>query len=462
MALGWVRDYLLPGMAEMDPLFRYQIQRQSHQGLRVIGAIGILLPLLLMGIETILMPELITGKVFALRAGSMTVLGVIISLVALTNWSRPRARGLALIAGFASAAVLVGTTPLVSRDVPWAILHLPTGIITVLLVVMAVIPLRPMQTLAFGLAIEAVHLAVSQVSRRLGLVAEASLDVAHHFWVLALVALCTALTAMIYRQRVAAHRAHQEALRNFEELCKTRSLAALSESAASLARLVAAFSHELNTPVGALRSAVDTLLVLGARQATATPSEQTRLLALQHDLRKSVSDSADRLRTVVARMQRLTNLDKADVQEANLNELLSDVAALLEPQARGRVKLELELQPLPPLVCRPQQLSAVFSNLLSNALEAIDGEGRVTISTHRQNRRAEILIRDSGRGMDEHLQATLFDPGFRIAANHISTGHWSLFGSRQIVREHGGEITISSEQGKGTTVKLTLPLQQAA
>ncbi|MEK7407472.1 MAG: HAMP domain-containing sensor histidine kinase, partial [Acidobacteriota bacterium] len=457
MALGQIRDFLLPGMAEMDPVFRYQIQRLSHQGLRVIGAVGILLPLLLTGIEAILMPELITGRVFALRAGSMAVIGLIASLIALTNWSRPRARGLALIAGFASAAVLVGTTPVVTRDVPWAPMHIPTGIVTVLLVTMAVIPLRPMQTLAFGLAIEAIHLAVSLVSRRQGLLADASLDAAHHFWVLVLVLLCTALTALIYAERVAAHRAHQEALRNYDELCKMRAQAAVAESAASLARLVAAFSHELNTPVGALRSAVDTLLVVGARQATAPPSEQTRLRALQNDLRKSVSDSVERLRAVVARMQRLTNLDKADVQEANLNELLSDVAALLEPQARGRVKLELELEPLPPLVCKPQQLSAVFSNLLSNAVEAIDGQGRVTISTHRASGRAEILIRDNGRGMDGHLLATIFDPGFRVAANHVSTGHWSLFGSRQIVREHGGEITISSEQGKGSTVRLTLP-----
>jgi len=51
----------------------------------------------------------------------------------------------------------------------------------------------------------------------------------------------------------------------------------------------------------------------------------------------------------------------------------------------------------------------------------------------------------------------IFDPGFKVAGNRVLTGNWSLFSSRQIVREHGGDIHIHSAEGQGTTVSVTLP-----
>ncbi len=458
MVLGRIREYLLPGAAELDPNFRREVERLSHLGLRVIGVIEIFMPMLLMAFQVTLMPEPSPAGWLTWRITVLILLGIATSLVARTGWSRPRARLLAVISGWLSAAVLVSSSLMVAEDVSWAGRHIPTMILAVLLVGVAAIPLRPLQTLALGLSIEGFYALASVIAWRWNALPEASQDPFHHAMVTVMTLLCTALTALIYRERVAEHRAHQEALRAYDDLCKARARAALSENAASLARMVAAFSHELNTPVGALRSAVDTLLVLSARQATCPPSEQQRLLTLQADLRKSLSNSVDRLRAIVGRMQRLTNLDKTELQEANLNELLGDVAALLEPQTRGRVRLELRFQPLPPLICRPQQLSAVFSNLLSNALDAIESEGKVVISTERVDLRVEIRIADNGRGMDPDQLAAVFDPGFRVAAGRVSTGHWSLFGARQIVREHGGEINISSTQGKGTTVKITLPI----
>src|SRR5207302_6926764 len=117
----------------------------------------------------------------------------------------------------------------------------------------------------------------------------------------------------------------------------------MTESAASLSRLAAAVSHEMNTPLGALISGVDTLLLLGARMATCQPSEYPRLVKLQADVRKTVQDSARRLKDLVARMQRFTYLDQAEVQPADVNSLIRDVAALFEPGLKNGTKLELRL-----------------------------------------------------------------------------------------------------------------------
>ena len=69
-----------------------------------------------------------------------------------------------------------------------------------------------------------------------------------------------------------------------------------------------------------------------------------------------------------------------------------------------------------------------------------------------------VKIQDNGRGMEPSELETIFDPGFKVTAGRVSTGNWSLFSSRQIIFEHGGEIQISSAPGKGTTVQVLLPI----
>jgi signal transduction histidine kinase len=202
---------------------------------------------------------------------------------------------------------------------------------------------------------------------------------------------------------------------------------------------------------------VDTLLVLAARQATATPAQQERMVALQADLRKSVQTSTERIKNVIARLQRFINLEEAEVQSANINELISDVAILFKDKTRDGIQLEFDFQPVPALMCRPQLLSAVFSSLLSNAINAASEKGRIVVSTRRAPAGVEIEIQDDGRGMSPEQIENIFDPGFKQSGSRIASGNWSLFNSRQIVFEHGGDIRIDSTEGKGTTVWVTLP-----
>jgi two-component system NtrC family sensor kinase len=114
---------------------------------------------------------------------------------------------------------------------------------------------------------------------------------------------------------------------------------------------------------------------------------------------------------------------------------------------------------MPELICRPQQLSAVFSNLLNNALEASEPGSAVRVTTRTADSRIEVLIEDSGRGLDDRELATIFDPDFKVTQGRVATGNWSLFSSRQIVREHGGDIQIDSRKGQGTWVRVLLPLE---
>ncbi|HYP14331.1 MAG TPA: ATP-binding protein, partial [Bryobacteraceae bacterium] len=105
------------------------------------------------------------------------------------------------------------------------------------------------------------------------------------------------------------------------------------------------------------------------------------------------------------------------------------------------------------------QLSAVFSNLLGNAVEATNGQGRVRIKTREEDRDVVISIEDNGRGLEPEMLKTIFDPGFQVARGRVASGNWSMFSSRQIVQEHGGDIQIASKLGEGTCISVRLPAE---
>jgi signal transduction histidine kinase len=88
----------------------------------------------------------------------------------------------------------------------------------------------------------------------------------------------------------------------------------------------------------------------------------------------------------------------------------------------------------------------------------VNGEGCIRISTHLLPAQVEIIIQDNGRGMALEEADTIFDPSFKVTDNRVSSGNWSLFNTRQIVYEHGGDIRINTAKGKGAAFHVTLPV----
>ena len=246
-------------------------------------------------------------------------------------------------------------------------------------------------------------------------------------------------------------------LRAAEELRQAETRVLLSENAASMGRFAAALSHELNNPIGALKSALQTSQSMSEKKAALPENKRSEIEQMEAQLRHTSLQSAERLHQIVLRMQRFTNLDRDEVLSVDLNSLLQDVIDVLKAGIKGKVDLELNFQPLPPIQLRPQQISAVFLNLLQNAIEGLGGKGQVRVSTFRINSQLQATIQDDGKGLSAEELDNIFDPAFRVKSARVSTGNWSLFSSRQIVREHGGEIEIQSSPGKGTTVRVSLP-----
>jgi signal transduction histidine kinase len=418
MALSRIRDFLLPGSAERDELFRQSLLRESRAGLPWLGVVELFAALLLYGSPR--------------QAAAAAILGVATIFVARARAGRTRGRELALI----SAAATLANAGFATGN------SIDACTMLILLGAVVAMPLLPVQTAILGVVPAALY---------------PWLQPGHEIFLVTLTVLSMIVSAGLYHRRVAVHRERQEALRIAEALSGAQLRAKLAENATAIGKLAAAVTHEINTPLGSLTSAIDTLLVLAGRQATASAAQQERMVNLQADLRKSIQTSTERIKGVIARLQRFINLEEAELQSANINELLSDVAILFKEQTANGIQLTFDFAPVPTLMCRPQLLSAVFSSLLSNAINASEAKGNILVTTRCAPAGVEIAIEDHGRGMPPEQIENIFDPGFKQSGTRIASGNWSLFNSRQIVFEHGGDIRISSMEGKGTTVWVTLP-----
>ncbi|MFB3827034.1 MAG: sensor histidine kinase [Bryobacteraceae bacterium] len=455
MDFSRVRQCLLPP-PERDPRFRTEVAKASLSGLKVLGAVEIAVPILILLAHWLVHSDPAVFRDSLDLTAALAGTGLLTSLAARIRWVAARARAAALFSAWLAAALLIWASLLLARAFYGADDYIPAGVTLVMLTVVASVPARPVQTLLLGFGVEAAY-AASVMAVKAGMVEPEVLGHSHDFFIVMLTLLSAGVTAVLYGQRRLDCRTHEEALRITEALTGAQLRAQLAENAASIGKLAAALTHEINTPLGALKSSVDTLLVLAARQATAQPEQQQRLVEMQAELRKSIQTSAERIQSVVCRLQRFISLEEAEVKQANLNDLLSDVALLFEPQMRGRIDLRFDLRPLPTLTCRPQLLTFVFSSLLSNAINAVNGNGRIEVSTRLEDSTVQVTIRDNGRGMAAGEVENIFDPGFRVSDDRVSSGNWSLFNVRQIIFEHGGDIQIESAEGKGTTVCVTIP-----
>lgn len=276
-----------------------------------------------------------------------------------------------------------------------------------------------------------------------------------YMYVCILTVFATAITASNQAHRRRERQAAQDAIRNAEALTGAQLRAQLAETAISIGKLAAALSHEINSPLGVLRSGVETLATLER-----SPEKWERAGELRATLFRGILESAARIEEVTQRLRRFVNLEEAEMKSADLNELLTGVTWMHEAEiARRAIHLELDLEhSLPTLTCRPQLLTTAFSSMLANAIQAVNGDGRIEISTKLRELEVEVTIRDNGRGMTPEQADTIFEPQFKVDGTRVSTGNWSLFNARQIVYEHGGVISLESRPGEGTAVHVVLPV----
>jgi signal transduction histidine kinase len=440
MLLESIREKLYP-KEERDAAFQQFLERLSASGLRALALVEIAAPLLLQSGRA--GAAMIAVGVFTLLLGRM----------------RSASRMLGAWSAWAAAALPLAIAPWQGGEFASGVSIL-AAITLVLVAAAALLPLLPWQTLLLGLAAEGVYILSSGLARHSEFSRTAAAGEAQYILLMLLPPLLAGVSAATYRRWRSEFAAQREAVGAARTLAGARLRTHLTESAISVGKMAAALSHEINSPLGTLRSSIDTLAALTEREADAPPEERARLAATRDELVRSMGESAARIDEVTRHLSRFVILEDSEVKSADLNELLSDVTLLHQSELEAhQVQLDVSFEPdVPALYCRPQLLSAAFSTLLSNAIQAVNGDGRIGIETRLQGGQVEVTIRDNGCGMSAEEAGTIFEPSFKVADGRVASGNWGLFNSRQIVFEHGGDIRLETEEGQGTAVHVTLPV----
>jgi two-component system NtrC family sensor kinase len=263
------------------------------------------------------------------------------------------------------------------------------------------------------------------------------------------------------------------------ELKETQTRLVHSAKMVSLGQLVAGVAHELNNPIGFIFSNMVHLRDYGTRlvklvQIAETHPEKLAQSKVEmefdyivQDLPKLISsceDGAKRTKDIVLGLRNFSRLEEAKLNEIDLHKSLDATLDLLQGEIKGRIQIYKNYDPVPKISGYVSQINQVLMNILSNAVQAIDGVGQIWIVTQHikslnlKEGKVQVSIQDSGKGMSQETIGKIFDPFFTTKKIGQGTG-LGLSISYGIIDNHGGDIQVKSEVNVGTEFIITLPVR---
>jgi two-component system NtrC family sensor kinase len=230
----------------------------------------------------------------------------------------------------------------------------------------------------------------------------------------------------------------------------------LTERLTTAGRLAAGVAHELNNPLATIAGCAEAL-----KERAQDP--HLRDLDAFKDFQgylTLVEEEAYRCKEITGSLLHFVRDPGSRRAPTDLNVLVDKVLELIGHQSRyAHGRLERRLDPeLPDVVVNEGQLRQVFLGLASNALDAMDGKGTLTVATRRRNaREVEIAFVDDGPGIPDHILPRVFDPFFTTKPPGQGTG-LGLAIAQGIVADHDGRIEANSRVGHGATFRVILPV----
>ncbi|UCE22625.1 MAG: cache domain-containing protein [Candidatus Aminicenantes bacterium] len=224
-----------------------------------------------------------------------------------------------------------------------------------------------------------------------------------------------------------------------------------SEKLASLGKLAAGIAHEINNPLGGILIYSNLLL------------EDIGEKSPYHENLKKIVKETSRCKNIVRGLLEFARPKEPETSLININEIVESALAIMERQTLFQnIKIKKTYaSDLPKIVADGAQLQQVFMNIILNAAEAMDGDGRLTLSTslNEDGSYIETQFSDTGHGIKEEDQKRLFDPFFSTKEVGKGTG-LGLAISYSIIQKHKGTIEVDSQIGKGSTFTVRLPVIQ--
>ncbi len=268
-----------------------------------------------------------------------------------------------------------------------------------------------------------------------------------------------------------------------------------SASLASVSRMAASLAHEINTPLGYLSSNMEMLdsshrhldhLVVEVRhlledlngsmddaardarlKAFATMLDGTQEGAMLDEMPNILSDmnsGVDQIQHLITDLKGFSHNDRAEQDWYELNEAVEAVLKMTKPKLSGNIEVITQLADTPKLFGSPGQINQVITNLVVNAAQAIESadqvEGKISIITKVSGNDVLLSVTDNGVGIPKEESKRIFEPFYTTKGPGEGTGLGLAIVSR-ITNQHGGKIRMKSVLGKGTTIQIVLPKDNA-
>ena len=268
------------------------------------------------------------------------------------------------------------------------------------------------------------------------------------------------LTAIGHQIGVAVHNAmlYEDANRAYQGLKEAQEQVIRSEKLASLGKLSATIAHEINNPISAVLTYVKLMIKLVKRGRFS----QDRAEDISRYLDTMASEMT-RCGEIVKDLLAFSRRSRIAIKPQNIDQIIGRTLALTSHELKLKeIRFVSEIEPdLPMARCDFRQIQQVLLNLISNASEAMEGGGVLSISAARAGKLGfvEITISDTGRGISKEDQKIIFEPFFTTKAEGKGVG-LGLSVAYGIITNHNGLIEVKSEVGKGSVFKVLLPVEE--
>ncbi|HNW51522.1 MAG TPA: YfiR/HmsC family protein [Prolixibacteraceae bacterium] len=264
------------------------------------------------------------------------------------------------------------------------------------------------------------------------------------------------------------------------KLSETQSQLVASEKMASLGVLTAGIAHEINNPVNfiytginSLRKDYDELIstvqetdkaiqekgdeeLVQKVQRIKEASELDEIMEIIPQTIDDVRIGAERAADIIKGLRNFSRIDKDSMQYSDIHEGIDSALLLLRNKFKNHITIQKEYSQLPLIECHPGKLNQAFLNIISNAIDAIEKEGKIFIRTWCDQDWGYVQIEDTGKGIPAEFIDKIFDPFFttKTVGQGVGLGLSITFG---IIKEHNGKIEVKSEVNRGTIFTISLP-----
>jgi signal transduction histidine kinase len=264
-----------------------------------------------------------------------------------------------------------------------------------------------------------------------------------------------------------------------KRLAKAHQQLLQSEKLASIGQLAAGMAHEINTPIGFVKSNLKTIEKYMMDLINLVETYEKNEAQLDTESCEKINDfkqdmdysflkedavgvfvesinGLQRVSQIVQDLKDFSHLGEHDWCWSNLEQGLESTIRVIWSDIKSKAMVVREYGAIPEIECIPSQINQVFMNLLLNAAQAIEDQGQITVRTGCDGERVYVEISDTGVGIPADKLKRIFDPFFttKPVGQGVGLGLSIAYG---IVESHQGQIEVQSEAGRGSTFRIWLP-----